>query len=936
MKGTGSALGPQRARALLELVLELGELNAAVVDTELRHQWVHNAGSEPPESSILGKTDADLFSEELAAPATAIKREAIETATRVEREFTFQKPWGYKQYRGAAAPILEEGQVDGAIFAATDLTDEYRFLDRTTDGVYRVDQDWTVIYWNERIAERVDVAPAEILGENLWSVFGDTIPGSVQETFREAMRTGEPAEVDEYLPEPMGYWVELRLFPDDDGLTVYSRDVSARVEHERALEREKARAEEYFESAGNIMVVLDPAGQVRRINSRGCEKLGYEAERLQGSDWLETVVPEAQRSAVEDTFERIVRGEGTGPEIVETPLETADGEILDIEWHNTPVTDQDGTVIEVLASGIDVTERNRTQARLQKREEILRELHATTELLLAAETEPAVFEHMIEAVRTALEFEYVGVRTYDEAAGLLVPEAMSPAFDDLLEEQYEIDPANHPFGSVFFADEARIFDSNATKGLDESLRRTIPSVAVVPVGGYGIILVGASAERSIDDIDLEMVELLAANAEAVIDRFRREREIEELDREIASREIRIQELEEWMTAIDSIQQRVAESRTREQLEARVCEALVGVGSVDFAWVGHPEPEDRNIAPSAWAGRDTGYLEAVDPESGGNDLPCRRAAIERSLVAVPNISRRIAREDWARAALSRDFRSVVSMPLEHDGVLYGVLTAYSRETSAFGQLAESLFEDVAALLSTSYPTLSIRSMAAASGVVELELELRDPSLPVYHLSKAAGATIEFDTVLETTEEAVRVLMTVTDGDPETVYGRADGSRRIAGVSWFGDREDEQLALDLPRPVLAESVTEHGGQIRAIRTDPSAATVRIEVGHQASVRPLIEWLTTQYESVDVIAKRDREQTAKPPADSPETYLTDRQLQILKAAYYGGYYETPKGVTGTELASNFDISRPAVYNHLQAAQRKLLGKIFDREADPSWLTM
>jgi predicted DNA binding protein len=36
----------------------------------------------------------------------------------------------------------------------------------------------------------------------------------------------------------------------------------------------------------------------------------------------------------------------------------------------------------------------------------------------------------------------------------------------------------------------------------------------------------------------------------------------------------------------------------------------------------------------------------------------------------------------------------------------------------------------------------------------------------------------------------------------------------------------------------------------------------------------------------------------------------------------------VTGEDLAESFDISSPAVYNHLQAAHRTLLERVLDPE--------
>ena len=230
-----------RTKRFLQLVLETGEMNASLVDTDLRHTWVHNSAPEPEESEIIGKTDEDLFPSDVAKPTTEIKLAAIETESRVEREFTFLKPQGQNRYRAAAEPLRDDddGDVTGAAFAAVDLSDRYGLLDRTSDAVYTVDADWVVTFWNERMAARTGVEPEAIVGKTLWEVFGADIPDALEARYREVMETGEPAEFEQYVPDPFDYWVEIRAFADDDGLSVYSRDVTERKAYEQRLREQR-------------------------------------------------------------------------------------------------------------------------------------------------------------------------------------------------------------------------------------------------------------------------------------------------------------------------------------------------------------------------------------------------------------------------------------------------------------------------------------------------------------------------------------------------------------------------------------------------------------------------------------------------------------------------------------------------------------------------
>lgn len=229
-----------RTRRLLALVLDTGEMKAGIVGEELRHEWVSDAVAGPSDEEIRGKTDEDVLPPGIASHTSELKREAMETASRVEREFTSVDGSDQRRYRVAAEPRYDgDGRVDGALCAAADLTPQYRFLERTGDSVFTVDSDWTVTYWNGRIAERTGVPAEDIVGENLWDRYGDVIPPELAERYRRVMETGEPVEAEHFLSDPFGYWVEMRAFADDDGLSVYSREITERKEYEQRLESQR-------------------------------------------------------------------------------------------------------------------------------------------------------------------------------------------------------------------------------------------------------------------------------------------------------------------------------------------------------------------------------------------------------------------------------------------------------------------------------------------------------------------------------------------------------------------------------------------------------------------------------------------------------------------------------------------------------------------------
>jgi predicted DNA binding protein len=55
--------------------------------------------------------------------------------------------------------------------------------------------------------------------------------------------------------------------------------------------------------------------------------------------------------------------------------------------------------------------------------------------------------------------------------------------------------------------------------------------------------------------------------------------------------------------------------------------------------------------------------------------------------------------------------------------------------------------------------------------------------------------------------------------------------------------------------------------------------------------------------------------------EELLTARQKEVLKHALRHGYYDTPRGISLTDLAKKLDISKSTLWEILRAIEKKLL---------------
>ncbi|MCC2955282.1 PAS domain-containing protein [Massilia sp. IC2-477] len=110
-------------------------------------------------------------------------------------------------------------------------------LESLSDGFCAVDRDWRITYINGRALDMIaalDKSRAGLLGRNLWEEFEDLHGTSVAADCRRAMELRETVVRDFYYVR-LQCWLEMRLHPSPDGLTLYFQDITQRKLDQQAL-----------------------------------------------------------------------------------------------------------------------------------------------------------------------------------------------------------------------------------------------------------------------------------------------------------------------------------------------------------------------------------------------------------------------------------------------------------------------------------------------------------------------------------------------------------------------------------------------------------------------------------------------------------------------------------------------------------------------------
>ena len=148
------------------------------------------------------------------------------------------------------------------------------------------------------------------------------------------------------------------------------RDVTERKKTEEALKRERDFTSAVIDTAGALVVVLDPEGRIIRFNQTCEQTTGYSFNEVRDRYvWDVFLIPE-ELKRVKAVFEELRIG--NFPNDAENYWVTKDGRLRLITWSNTVLFDNDGSVEYIIGIGIDITERRRAVQALRESEDAKR------------------------------------------------------------------------------------------------------------------------------------------------------------------------------------------------------------------------------------------------------------------------------------------------------------------------------------------------------------------------------------------------------------------------------------------------------------------------------------------------------------------------------------------------------------------------------------
>jgi|GEM_PF-2312218 len=680
------------------------------------------------------------------------------------------------------------------------------------------------------------------------------------------------------------------------------------------------------------VAVLDPAGAVRYVSPAAATLLGIDQPSL--SDFGSVVAP-ADVDAVADAFLTVRDGDvtetrvtfrGTGDErdsvfeatLVDcggstpvdcggsTPADCGEDPVpADCDDTTDPGTDLGG----VLVSLADVTRSERLRR-------VVLSVVDPADGVATARTPRAVVDRLVELTE-GLEAVEVGCYLRGDETATLRPvrEGAPETVESVVRDADRT-------GRVVAVDAA----SFPLAGLP---RGDYAAGVAVPLGDHGVLVAGTRRET---DVTAELVAFLrvaAATTALALDRLDDRRTLRGALRASRRYQTGRDRLADTVDVERRAERRILAASSTTEVQRAVCEELVSTDSVAFAWFGTVSPEG-DLVTRATAGEGGDYLSNVSFVPDGDDRPpVTRAVSDRTTVVERDLSAGFESVGWRRAALDAGFRSALAVPVGGDDATHGVLVCYGRAVGAFDGPIRGVVDHLTRTVEHALTTVELRELALGNTTIELVLSITAEDSLLSGLAAATGGTVQFESASAIEGGQTRVFVTV-DGPTEAAVAAIREVETVTEVKHLLDRDDGVvLEVVSDGRTIPGTLASLGAVVTDAETTGSGVRVTVTVSRDTPVREFVDSVRETYPETTLLARR----TAESPVEANlrfrrrvESTFTERQLETLQTAHYGGYFDSPRSRTGSDIAAMLDITQPTFASHLREAQRKLLTLLFE----------
>ena len=383
----------ENSHFLIDLIENSGAL-IFIKDREGRYLLVNRRWEDVTglkRESVLGKTDAMLFSPEMARQFENNDLQVLDSCSVIETEEHLETPSGRRYFIANKFPLfVNDDTVAGLYGVATEITElkrvekelqesrkKYQSLfDNAQVSLFRTSTDGRLLEASKRYAEKAGYSSVEECIANFSPGNAWADPNERDKMLRILRDEGSVSDYEAEIIRKDGnhIWTlfSATFFPEKSYIEGSIIDITDRKIAEIALEKSEAFQRKMVANIGDVIVIVDQDG-VNRYKSPNIEKMfGWKPEDLVGASAWDIVHPDDLAHA-QEFFQSLVRkphSVGT----IELRYKCKNGTYKWIEFTGSNLLD-DPDINGILGNYHDIMDRKRAERELRESEARFKALH---------------------------------------------------------------------------------------------------------------------------------------------------------------------------------------------------------------------------------------------------------------------------------------------------------------------------------------------------------------------------------------------------------------------------------------------------------------------------------------------------------------------------------------------------------------------------------
>lgn len=269
----------------------------------------------------------------------------------------------------------EDGSVAGLFCACTETTRRVQaeaglrageeriraILASIADGFFALDQAYRFTYLNPEAERILGIRAEDLLGREIWEAYPGLQGSRFAEAYRRVATEGVAETLLDHYPDHDRFY-EVRVYPAQDGISVYFRDVTEREREARKRDLDERRWRSFVEASGQIVWRVNATGEADEPIPSWTAFTGQTEAEAAGMGWVEAVHPDDRAGLVAARARALATGR---LQEVEYRLRRRDGAWRQVIGRGVPIAGPDGMVAELVGTATDITDLRRIEDRLE-------------------------------------------------------------------------------------------------------------------------------------------------------------------------------------------------------------------------------------------------------------------------------------------------------------------------------------------------------------------------------------------------------------------------------------------------------------------------------------------------------------------------------------------------------------------------------------------